>query len=237
MVIYSRGWSGKVKAGSRVQAWNPIVAELPDLTEMVSKTYVNEVDISRVRKGQEVKVEVDAFPDNSYTGVVIEVANIGEQLRNYDSKVFEVIIQVYESDSILRPAMTTSNEIVTDILDDKLFIPLEALYKDSVSFVYREVDGRPVKQQVVSSWSNDNEVVIIEGLAAGDHVYLTAPPNAAKLRLSPLADIAKEAAEKKLLSERAERRRIGDEKEANLPKDSGLSNSGGDDGGGYMIIF
>ncbi len=236
MVIYARNWNGKVKTGSQLQAWNPVVAELPDLSEMISKTYVNEVDISRVRKGQEVRIGVDAFPDNEYTGVVIQVANIGEQLRNYDSKVFEVIIAVNESDSILRPAMTTGNEIITDVLDDKLFIPLEALYKDSVAYVYREVDGSPVKQEVVTGWTNENEVVILEGLAAGDNVYLTPPAGAREMPLTPLADIAREAAEKALFSERAERRKIGDEKEAALPKDVGLSNnSGGNDG--FMIIF
>lgn len=236
MVIYARGWSGKVKAGSQLQAWDPVVAELPDLSEMVSKTYVNEVDISRVRKGQTVTLGVDAFPDNQYSGVVIQVANIGEQLRNYDSKVFEVIIAVNESDSILRPAMTTSNEIVTDVLEDKLYVPLEALYKDTVDFVYLQVNGRPVKQEVVSSWSNENEVVIVEGVNPGDRVYLTPPPNARELPLQPLAANDRAAAGEFLLGERAERRRIGDEKEANLPKESGVTTGGSDDGG-FMIMF
>ena len=235
MVIYARSWNGKVKAGSQIQAWDPVVAKLPDLSEMVSKTYVNEVDISRVRKGQEVEMKVDAFPDNSYTGVVIEVANIGEQLRNYDSKVFEVIIALNESDSILRPAMTTSNEILTDVLEDKLFIPLEALYKDSISFVYKDVGGSPVKQEVLTSWTNENEVVIIEGLSATDRVYLTAPAGAASLKLQPLAVGVKIKAEKFLLTERDERRRIGDEREARVPADQGYQSSGGDDG--VMFIF
>lgn len=235
MVIYARSWNGKVSAGSQLQAWNPVVAELPDLSEMVSKTYVNEVDISRVRKGQEVKLEIDAFPDNVYTGLVIQVANIGEQLRNYDSKVFEVIIQVNESDSILRPAMTTGNEILTDVLEDKLFIPLEALYKDSLSFVYKEVNGRPVKQEVISSWSNENEVVIVEGLSAGDRVYLTAPTNAASMPLEPLAHLARDSANNSLLSERDQRRKIGDEKEARVPKEGQIGGKGSNDG--FMIIF
>lgn len=236
MVIYARSWNGKVKAGSQIQAWDPVVAELPDLSEMVSKTYVNEVDISRVRKGQEVTIQVDAFPDNSYAGVVVQVANIGEQLRNYDSKVFEVIIQLNENDSILRPAMTTGNEIITDVLEDKLFIPLEALYKDSLTFVYKQVDGRPVKQEVLSSWTNENEVVIVQGLAPGDRVYLTAPDNADGLTLAPLAQAVRKEAENKLLSERMERKKIADEKEARVPKDDQISTGGGSDGG-FMIIF
>ena len=235
MVIYARSWDGKVKAGSQIRAWDPTVAELPDLSEMISKTYVNEVDISRVRKGQEVAIQVDAFPDNAYTGLVVQVANIGEQLRNYDSKVFEVIIQVNEADSILRPAMTTGNEIVTDVLDDKLFVPLEALFKDTLSFVYRQVDGRPVKQEVVSSWSNENEVVLVKGVSAGDRVYLTPPADAASLPLVRLPLAERNSAKDFLLSERTERRRIGDEREARLPKEDQIST--GDGGGDFMIIF
>ena len=66
MVIYARNWNGKKEPGARISAWDPIVAELPDLSDMISKTYVNEVDISKVRVGQEVDIKVDAFPDKKY---------------------------------------------------------------------------------------------------------------------------------------------------------------------------
>ncbi|PHI19386.1 RND transporter [Lewinellaceae bacterium SD302] len=236
MVIYARNWDGKVKAGSQLRAWDPVVAELPDLSEMISKTYVNEVDISRVRKGQEVKMKVDAFPDNEYSGAVLQVANIGEQLRNYDSKVFEVIIKLNQNDSILRPAMTTSNEIITDVLEDKLFIPLEALYKDSITFVYKQENGRPVKQEVITSWTNENEVVIAQGLAAGDQVYLTAPANYDELELQPLAEGIRIKTESDLLTEKEERREIANQKEASLVAEEPVETGGGSDGG-FMIMF
>lgn len=236
MVIYARSWEGKVKAGSQIRAWDPTVAELPDLSEMISKTYVNEVDISRVRKGQEVKLQVDAFPDKVYSGAVLQVANIGEQLRNYDSKVFEVIIKLNENDSILRPAMTTSNEIITDVLEDKLFIPLEALYKDSITFVYKEVNGRAVKQEVISSWTNENEVVIVRGLEASDRVYLTAPAGYETLSLQPLAEGVKLKAKDELLSEREERKGIADELEARLVSEEPVETTGGGNDG-FFIMF
>lgn len=50
MVIYARSWSGKKEPGSRVTAWDPVVAELPDLTDMTSQAYVNEVDTSKVQQ-------------------------------------------------------------------------------------------------------------------------------------------------------------------------------------------
>jgi len=134
MVIYRRDWNGQKQGiGSSVGGWDPVVAELPNLTEMKSRTYVNEIDISKVKVGQHVIIGVDAFPDKEYSGLVTEVANIGEQMRNSNAKVFEVIIEVNESDSILRPAMTTKNMIITDIIDSVLYIPIEGVHSNRLS--------------------------------------------------------------------------------------------------------
>ncbi len=184
MVIYRRDWNGQKQGiGANVGAWDPIVAELPDLTEMKSKTYVNEIDISKVSVGQHVKIGVDAFPDKEYTGIVTEVANIGEQLRNSNAKVFEVVIEVNESDSILRPAMTTKNMIITDVIDSVLYIPIECLQSnDSISYVYK---GR-TRQQVILGKANENEIIIRAGLEADDEIYLVPPEGAEEYTLVPL---------------------------------------------------
>ena len=175
MVIYARGWSGKKEPGSRISAWDPIVAELPDLTDMISQAYVNEVDISKVQEGQDVKIKVDAFPERSYAGRLTKVANIGEQLSGYDAKVFEVTIQLNEVDSILRPAMTTSNEIVTAIFGDAVHIPIEAVQNDSLSFVYKEAGNQLVRQEVITGPANANEMIIHYGLEEGDVIFLSPP--------------------------------------------------------------
>src|SRR5438270_5747639 len=50
MVIYAKEWNGKKRtAGSQVSSWDPAVATLPDLTEMESVTYVNEIDRKSTR--------------------------------------------------------------------------------------------------------------------------------------------------------------------------------------------
>ncbi len=184
MVIYRRGWDGKkMGVGAQIGAWDPVVATLPNLTQMISKTYVNEIDISKVKAGQEVLVEVDAFPDKQYTGTVRGVANIGQQMRNSNAKVFEVIIDVNEYDSILRPAMTTKNMIITAIIDSVLFIPIECIQSnDSLSYVYTS----KTRQQVITGESNENEIIIYEGLKKDDDIYLVAPENAEEKRLSLL---------------------------------------------------
>lgn len=184
MVIYRRNWDGQKQGiGATVNVWGPVVAELPNLTEMKSRTYVNEIDISKVKVGQHVIVGVDAFPDKEYTGTVTEVANIGEQMRNSNAKVFEVIIEVNEFDSILRPAMTTKNMIMTDVIDSVLFVPIECIHSnDSMSYVYHGWS----KQHVILGKSNENEIIVRAGLEEGDDIYLVPPEGASDYSIIPL---------------------------------------------------
>src|SRR5213593_2655093 len=185
MVIYAKEWNGKKRTtGSQVNAWDPGVAQLPDLTHMESVTYVNEIDVRKVAMGQPVAITLDADPTKRLTGKVTSVANVGEQRPNADAKVFEVKLQVEQSDSTLRPGMTTGNSIETLKVADALFVPLEALGSESgVSFVYKQARGRVVKQEVGTGAVNDDEVIIVSGLGVDDRVLLSPPANHERLTL------------------------------------------------------
>ena len=176
MVIYQRDWRGqKLTSGGKINAWDPVVATLPDLSIMESRTYVNEVDIQRVKQGQPVQVGLDADPSRRLTGVVTEIANIGEQRPNSDAKVFEVKIEITEADSTLRPAMTTSNVITVAELADVLYVPLETVHTtDSLSFVFVK-EGGPLRREVRLGLMNENEVVIEAGLERNATLYLATP--------------------------------------------------------------
>lgn len=179
MVIYKRNWDGtKQGIGSTLSAWDNVVATLPDLSEMISRTYVNEIDISKIRLDQTASVRIDAFPDKVFEGKVTEVANIGEQLRNSNAKVFEVKILLLASDSVLRPAMTTQNIILTGAVPDVISIPVEAVHtQDSLTFVYM-ASGRQMKREVTTGISNETSIIIPRGLEEGEEVFLNIPENA-----------------------------------------------------------
>jgi HlyD family secretion protein len=186
MVIYSREWNGRKKtAGSNIYAYDPTVATLPDLSVMLSKTYVNEVDIRKIKKDQVVRIGLDAFPEKKLSGIVTSVANVGEQQPNSDAKVFEVNILVNESDTTLRPAMTTSNNVVASIIEDVLYIPLESLHNqgDSLTYVFKKSGASIVKQEIKIGQTNDNEAVVLEGLQENEMVYLSVPQNAESKQL------------------------------------------------------
>lgn len=184
MVIYEKTWRGeKIKTGSMISPWRPIVAKLPDLTQMLIKTYVNEIDISKIEVGQEVQIGVDAFPEKSLMGKITQVANIGEEMKNSSAHVFEVTIDVEGQDEDLRPAMTTKNKIITEVLPEALYISLECLNtQDSIQFVY--TNGK--KQQVETAQSNEESIVVTNGLEAGQEVYLYPPEGAEEWKIKEL---------------------------------------------------
>jgi HlyD family secretion protein len=186
MLIYKRNWDGsKMGIGATMSSWENIVATLPNLTAMISKTYVNEIDISKLKVGQKAEVTIDAFPERKYTGLVTEVANIGEQMQSSNAKVFEVKIMVNEFDSILRPAMTTKNIIVTSVIPKALYLPIETVHTaDSISFVY--LVNKSIRKQIKTGQTNENQIIITQGLKKDDEVYLSPPENSAGWRLEKL---------------------------------------------------
>ncbi|MEQ8582895.1 MAG: HlyD family efflux transporter periplasmic adaptor subunit [Marinoscillum sp.] len=178
MLIYRKGWDGKpIKEGSQISAWDPVVATLPDLSSMNSVTYVNEVDIRRIAIGQKVDIGLDAFPDKRLTGLVKRVANVGEQRPNSDAKVFQVTIEIDKIDDSLRPGMTTSNKIFTNVIPETIFIPLECLHnqEDSITYVYLKQGLGYIKQEVQVGETNANSAQILLGISEGQQLYLSIP--------------------------------------------------------------
>jgi HlyD family secretion protein len=188
MLIYAKDRYGqKIRIGATVSRWMPIIATLPDLSQMISVTFVNEIDISKVRPGQKVTLGIDAFPEKELQGEVITVANIGQPLPRSDAKVFEVRIRVFGSDSELRPAMTTSNVIQTGSFSEEIFIPTDAIFQDdSIRFVFLQKNNIIIRQIVDAGEENENHTIIRKGLNEGDQVLITRPENDDDLPLAGL---------------------------------------------------
>jgi HlyD family secretion protein len=198
-------WGEIIKTGSKVGPYNSVIATIPEMTNLISRTYINEIDISKVKVGQNVKVGIDAFPEKQLSGQVIAVANIGQAMPNSDAKVFEVKIKIFEKDKELKPAMTTSNAIEAGSFADTLMVATDAIFEnDSMKFVYVGKE-KPVKQIVWLGDENENTVLVKKGLKADDVVWLTEPANAAELKLAGIdiyKEIKKEKENAKVLAEK-----------------------------------
>ncbi len=177
MITYAKEWNGsKKKVGSSISPWDPTIANLPDLTKMESQTYANEVDIRKIKKDLPVKIGFDAFPDIELEGIVTEVANVGEKKQGSDIKIFQIKISIAKTNDNIRPGMTTSNQILTFSKKNVLTIPLEAVFsKDSITYAYVKSGFSVDKKEIVLGESNNDIIIVTEGLEEKEVVYLNKP--------------------------------------------------------------
>ncbi|MCC5929682.1 MAG: HlyD family efflux transporter periplasmic adaptor subunit [Cyclobacteriaceae bacterium] len=205
MVIYRRDRSGRrIGKDYELSTYYPAVATLPDLTKMISRTYVNEVDIRQIQPNQSVKIGLDAFPEKRLNGKVVRVANVGEQKPNSDAKVFEVEIEIGQSDTTLRPAMTTSNNILAELIPDVLYAPLDAIHSlgDTLTFVYLNKGLQVIRKEIEMGAVNSNEAVVKNGLQEGDVIFLSVPKDADKAKIVRLHEEIEEEEPQLSFSER-----------------------------------
>ncbi|QEC53941.1 RND family efflux transporter MFP subunit [Anseongella ginsenosidimutans] len=190
IVTYVREWNGsKIEAGSQISPWNPDVAQLPDLSEMLSRTFVSEIDVRKIKVGQQVAIGLDAFPNIKLSGKVTEVANIGDKKQGSDAKIFPVTVAISKPDSALLPGMTTINTILIDEVKEVVTVPLEAVFTENDKrFVYLNAGSGILKQEVELGKSNQNFVIVKKGLEAEDVVLLNEPDEAKAEKIHLLAD-------------------------------------------------
>ncbi len=178
LAVYEMNWRTGRKIAISDQIWPGMsVISLPDLSKMQTNGYVNEVDVSKVKKGQSVNIKLDAFPDRLFHGVVASVGTIGQQQdRSSSIKTFEVVVDITETDPILKPGMTTSLEVVVQTLQQALYVPLESVFTKNGKTVVYIADGSSTREaEVTTGMSNGNFVTITQGLKGGEKVALRDP--------------------------------------------------------------
>ncbi len=96
-----------------------------DLTKMEVVVSVDEADVGQVKEGQKVRFTVDAYPDRHFDGVITQVRLNSEIVSGVVT--YETVVEVANTDMLLRPGMTASADIITQVLPDALTVPNRAL--------------------------------------------------------------------------------------------------------------
>lgn len=108
------------------------IATVADLSELLAEIDVDENEIVAVELGQPVTVKVDAVPDESFTGKVVEVGSSGfNRAGQGDVTFFAVEVLLDHPDETLRPGMSVRAEIEVATHDDALVIPIQAVVERS----------------------------------------------------------------------------------------------------------
>ena len=182
MLIYGRifghGGSRRLTIGSRVEMQSPVIATLPDLSVLVSETYVEEIYISKIKVGDSTRVYINALKNQEKIGTISNISNVGQEMTGFDSKVFKVSVRISNDNNRVKPGMTTNNEIIIDKEQNVLVIPRSALFtEDGKQFVYLKESGKIIKRDVECGNQSDMFAVVRKGLKKGDKIFLGKPEN------------------------------------------------------------
>jgi len=145
------------------------VFKIIDISRVWIDANVFEKDLERVRRGQEVKVSVPAFPGVSFSGRVILVSSVVDP----ETRSVKVRTEVPNPDSRLKPDMFASVQIITDLHRTAISIPQAAVLDDGGKTVVFVSEGNGYQKRPVNIGIQGNDrVEIIEGLQAGDKVVV-----------------------------------------------------------------
>jgi HlyD family secretion protein len=120
---------GERVVGTAMMAGTEIMT-IADLNEMEARVDVGENDIVLIKTGQIAKLEVDAFKDRKFTGVVTEIANTAENATatgsSQDATKFEVKIRIKDKEAF-RPGMSVTAEVETRYRTNVLTVPIASV--------------------------------------------------------------------------------------------------------------
>lgn len=182
------------------------VIRLPDLTKMQVLTKINESRIGFVRVGMKATVRLDAFPDLELDGVVTRVDEypVPPGWMNNNIKQYATYVEITSPPPGLRPGLTAQVEIHVDQIPDALAVPIQAIHEHNGQY-YCLVAGAngPAARWIDVGASNEQTVVIREGIADGDQVIIN-PDRFAESLEFPLPPPGRESPAQKPLIASAE---------------------------------
>ncbi len=177
--------SKTVERGSSFQTGELMLA-IGDLSGFSIACKLDEVDVTRVKNGQKVKVGGDAFPGEQMTGVIQSIspqAEEGDSSGRGSSPTFSVRVVVESISAEIRKrvmvGMTANLEIVAYEKSDALMVPLSAVASEQGKrFVSRKKAGTPAtieKVEVTTGYTTQDTVEIVKGVKVGDVLEFAAP--------------------------------------------------------------
>jgi HlyD family secretion protein len=199
---------GERVAGTGLMAGTEML-RVADLSRMEAQVEVNENDIVRVSLGDTANIEVDAYPDHKFRGIVTEIASSAkttgvsaDQVTNFDVKI-RVLPESYKdlpgggSENPLRPGMSATVDIRTEIKSEIIAVPIQSvttrtdttrvtqtLSDEEIRTLVFITDGEYALAKDVKTGIQDNNYIeILSGIAENDRV-ISAPFSAISKKLS-----------------------------------------------------
>jgi len=183
VVIYgdpNQRWGDEIRVGMDVMRGR-VLCTIPDMSVLMVKFELAERFRSRVEAGAKVVVSPESIPELKLPGRIERIAPLPVNQIQWDPtspRIYPSSIELTGEchDSRLVNGMSVRIEIISEVLTNVLFVPVEAVFEEKgETFVYVFTGGEPRRQPVVIGRGSDNFIEIKEGVNAGDRVFLYRP--------------------------------------------------------------
>ncbi len=172
------GEKRKPREGDSVFMGQPILY-LPDISKMIVKTRIREVDLFKLALGQKGSVRVDAYPDSAFSGDLTFIGALAtaETPGSGQEKYFQVIVTLRDGDTRLRPGMTCRISITAQSAAQAVVIPTQAVFDgpDGSSSYVRTNWGTYELRRITTGIQNEDLVQVLKGLEPGEKVSMIEP--------------------------------------------------------------
>ncbi len=182
IVIYGdpdrRGGYDEVKPG--VEAYKgQVLLTIPEMSNLMVDFDLPEAFRSKISVGNKVVITPESIQTLKIEGEISEIATLPVNQVFWDDtspKIYPSRITLKDQNEQLVNGMSVQIEIISDILKDVIYVPIEAVFENENGFFsYVNEDGIPKEVPVSIRESNDNSVRVTEGLKDGDVVFLYRP--------------------------------------------------------------
>ncbi len=157
----------KVRVGNLVELHQPVYS-ITSYDPLLAVLHVPERELGVLRKGLEVTVRLDAFPQQVFKGEVIRISPVIDP----STGTFRVTTQVKDTVGLVKPGLFGRVDILHDVRKDVPVIPRSALIKeDELSFVFVvSEDNNVTRRSIRTGYEQNGEIEVLEGVSAGESV-------------------------------------------------------------------
>ncbi|MCC6145410.1 MAG: efflux RND transporter periplasmic adaptor subunit [Candidatus Hydrogenedentes bacterium] len=127
----------------------------------------DEANLSEMKEGQPVRIEIDAYPDRTFAGEVqwiSPVVNVNQDL----SRTLEVKVRILEEVDKFVPGMSADVTIIASKKEDVLYAPSESLVRNEFAYVVQ--NGHAIRRDVEVGIGNWETRELLSGLQEGDRL-------------------------------------------------------------------
>ncbi len=163
---------GEIALGAQFQ--EDVIMVVSDLSKMEAAIEVDENDVVNVTLNDTSNIEIDAFPDTTFKGVVTQIANSAtvkglgtqEQVTN-----FEVTVALIEYNEKFRPGMSTTVDIITETQDNVLKVPIQAVTTREKEKLEkkRDIEDHPDEEKSETNKDKNKEMVEVVFIVEDNH--------------------------------------------------------------------